>query len=157
MSTCNQMPSTALKQLYSTLLKERATSRIISAILVAAVFLPVQAREIDPMPTVEDVIKWLPPDIEELVVAKKPPPPTYRGYLKYSTPIPMELCQLPSMPEDLLKELDLITYKTGAVNRDTSDISGAWTFEVQLDQLLPFSGRHRIELQSQGGKIAGSF
>lgn len=108
------------------------------------------------MPTVKDVIGWLPQNIEELVVAKNPPPPTYRGYLD-CVPTTMKLCPIPSMPEDLLKELDLITFKTGGVGRDISDISGAWKIDIQLDHLPRFSGRHKIELQSFGGKIAGSF
>ncbi|GEM_PF-1670840 len=146
------MLASILNQIDWAQLRAYAISQLKLIILVAAIILLGQARAIDPPPTIDDVARWLPPDIEELV-ARNPPP------IKYCQRPgdPLNVCLLPSMSEELFRKLDLITFESGAVSKDISDVSGTWNIEIQLDNLPRFSGKHKIDLRSSGGKISGDF
>lgn len=119
---------------------------------VFAVTVPSQTQITVSSPTLENVCNWLPPGIEEVAVAKRPPQKTY-SMLSYSKSL--NLCLLPLMPDALLKELDLITFQEDWFN--PNELSGAWTVDLRLDKLPRFSGTHKIEFHSEHRDINAHF
>lgn len=132
-------------------------SMVILFVLTAFVFavtVPSQTQITESTPTLENVCDWLPPGIEEVAVAKRPPQKSY-SMLSYSKSL--NLCLLPVMPDALLKELDLITFQEDWFDPDPNELSGAWTVDLRLDKLPRFSGTHKIEFHSEHRNINAHF
>lgn len=126
----------------------------ISVMCIIEVILPNSSIAAKSTPSSNDVCNWLPPEIEELAIAIRPPRKIYPEFVKSDS---LNLCLLPLLPGALLRDLDSVTVHEHSLRTDSTDISGTWYVDLDFDRLPRFSGQHKFELHTSHSKIYGNF